>query len=248
MSTISAASHQRTFGSPGRPYMTRQTSQEKSSNVEPTTQVASTARPLESSFHSMKQSRTATTQLTHSQLDDETRSKTSSASCSGVLQKSVPLDAWDRQELAGGGASDFAPDEDDSSQENDEYDRNDNDKHDDFEERFHGPYVDEEETPAFLPSSRRSPRSNSNGIMSLLKSVVIDKQSPFRRESSGSALPTSPDMTQQQLPSVQQLRSPLRHERAHQLSTAEEFTAEGTNSVGSSFSDVSGKYMNTNVG
>ncbi|KAI9284299.1 hypothetical protein BC943DRAFT_326079 [Umbelopsis sp. AD052] len=239
LSTISAASHQRSFGSPGRPYMTRQTSQDKSSNSEPMVQTASPLPPLESSFHNMKRSRMAENEMTNSQLEDEASTKTSSASGSGVLQRSVPLDAWDRQELTGGGASEFAPDEEDSSQENDDYDNNDKDKNDNFEERFHELYVDEEDAPAFLPSSSRSPRGHSNSIMSLLKSVVIDKQSPFRHEPNSSSLPTSPDMRQQQPPSAQQLRSPLRHERMHQLSTAEEFTTEGTNSVGSSFSDVS---------
>ena len=221
--------------------MTRQTSQEKSSNAEPIIQATSPLPPLESSFQNMKRSRMAENEMTNSQLEDEASTKTSSASGSGVLQKSVPLDAWDRQELTGGGASDFAPDEDDSSQGNDDYDNN--DKNDNFEERFHELYVDEEDAPAFLPSSARSTRGNSNGIMSLLKSVVIDKQSPFRNEPGSSSLPTSPDVRQQQPPSAQQLRSPLRHERTHQLSTAEEFTTEGTNSVGSSFSDVSGKYV-----
>lgn len=220
--------------------MTRQTSQEKSSNAEPTIPAASLLPPLESSFQNMKRSRMAENEMTHSQLEDEASTKTSSASGSGVLQKSVPLDAWDRQELSGGGALDFAPDEDDSSQGNDDYDNN--DKTDNFEERFHDLYVDEEDVPAFLPSSARSTKGNSNGIMSLLKSVVIDKQGPFRNVPDSSSLPTSPNVRQQQPPSGQQLRSPLRHERTHQLSTAEEFTTEGTNSVGSSFSDVSGKH------
>jgi len=243
MSTTSAINHQRPFTSPSRPYMTRQTSQEKSNSVEQMRHITPT-RQLELSSHSLRQARIAKNELSQSQHDDEESTKTSSASGSGVLQKSVPLDAWDRQELAGGGASEFAPDEEDtnSSQENDDCDA-DTDKQDDYEERFGRMYVDQEDAPAFLPSSARPTSGNSNRIMSMIKSVVIDRQSPFRHEAASASQSTFSERQQQKQPSpTQQTRSPLKHDRTHHLSTAgnpEDSPIEGPTSVGSSFSDVS---------
>ena len=241
MSTLSAVSHQRQIASPSRPSMTpRQTSQEKPGSTEYVRRFTPTAQP-ESPSNSLSQSKSARNELDQSQPDERASTKTSSASESGVLQTSVPLDAWDRQELAGEGTSTFAPDEDDTndSEEND-------DQQDDYEEGFGRMYI-EQEDPAFLPSSARPTSGNSNRIMSMIKSVVIDRQSPFRHEPRSASLPTSPHQQQQQPPIAQHSTSPLKYDRTQHLAAAgntEDSPIEGPTSVGSSFSDVSGMHVN----
>lgn len=240
MSTIS--SPQRNMMSPpNRPAVPRQASHEKTPSPELKRRFTPT-RQLETSSHSLNQAQLTREQHSESPQgedddDDDPRStKTSSTDGSGVLQRSVPLDVWDRQELAGEGASNFAAEESDTN-ESDEDDENRND----YEEQFGRMYM--EEDPAFLPSSARPSGGNSNRIMSMIKSVVIDRQSPFRNEPSSSSLPSSPRHQQPPATLERLVSSPLKQERLQHLGV-EESPTDGP-SVSSSFSDVSGKQLFT---
>jgi hypothetical protein len=236
MSTIS--SPQRNIMSPpNRPVVGRQMSQEKTPSPELKRRFTPT-RQLESPSHSLSQSKLAKEQNEesrpgeHEDNEDTKSTKTSSTDGSGVLQQSVPLDMWDRQELAGEGGSNFAPEESDTN-ESDDNDEAGND----YEEQFGGMYI--EEDPAFLPSSARPAGGNSNRIMSMIKSVVIDRQSPFRNEPSSSSLPSSPRHRQPPVTVERLVSSPLKQDRTQHLGVEDSPT--GGPSVSSSFSDVSGK-------
>ncbi|KAG2185883.1 hypothetical protein INT43_002321 [Umbelopsis isabellina] len=249
MSTIS--SPQRNMMSPpNRPAVPRQSSHEKTPSPELKRRFTPT-RQLETSSHSLNQSKLTREQNNGSPPgeeddddeqnngsppgeeddDDDPRStKTTSTDGSGVLQRSVPLDVWDRQELAGEGAADFAAEESGSNESDDN-----NENRHDYEEQFGRMYI--EEDPAFLPSSARPSGGSSNRIMSMIKSVVIDRQSPFRNEPSSSSLPSSPHHQQPSATVERLATSPLKQERMQHLGVEESPT--GGPSVSSSFSDVS---------
>ncbi|KAM3589689.1 hypothetical protein VKS41_000544 [Umbelopsis sp. WA50703] len=234
MSTIS--SPQRNIMSPpNRPVVGRQMSQEKTPSPELKRRFTPT-RQLESPSHSLSQSKLAKEQNEesrpgeHEDNEDTKSTKTSSTDGSGVLQQSVPLDMWDRQELAGEGGSNFAPEESDTNESDDNAEAG-----NDYEEQFGGMYI--EEDPAFLPSSARPAGGNSNRIMSMIKSVVIDRQSPFRNEPSSSSLPSSPRHRQPPVTVERLVSSPLKQDRTQHLGVEDSPT--GGPSVSSSFSDVS---------